>query len=242
MVLGALCFVRGARAQCPVLGAWCVLGAGCLVPGCFAVARRSRDASEGGRSRRMIGRVFDRRATSLKPALRNADGIPVHTNGSGVRAIVGSTGYPSTISAPCFIAISAAARRRPAETPRWRYGRATNRQEIDQTGCSSTSSTPVNAPAPGNPRAGRRRTIRSVRHGNTRAPRVCGPFPRSVSALAGSLPPCPLPTRCARGATPCTSSRRKRRARRRASRRPPNVTPSQAGTSRSIRRGCPACG
>ncbi len=43
-------------------------------------------------SKRMMGRVFDRRRTSVNPAARKADGTPVHTKGSGVFSIVGSTG------------------------------------------------------------------------------------------------------------------------------------------------------
>src|SRR5262245_22731379 len=40
----------------------------------------------------MSGRLEERRATSLKPALRKADPIPVQANTSGIGSFLGSTG------------------------------------------------------------------------------------------------------------------------------------------------------
>jgi hypothetical protein len=40
----------------------------------------------------MIGRVADLLATSLNPAFRNADAVPVQIKGSGARSLDGSTG------------------------------------------------------------------------------------------------------------------------------------------------------
>jgi len=44
----------------------------------------------------MIGRVGERRSISVKPALRNAEEIPVHANVGGMSlSDLGSTGYIS---------------------------------------------------------------------------------------------------------------------------------------------------
>jgi hypothetical protein len=86
----------------------------------------------------MIGRVRDRRAAMRNPARVNADGTPVHRNGSGVLAMVGEVGYPSTVLAPRRAAMWAAAAMSRAEIPRRRWGFCTKRQEIDHTGRSST--------------------------------------------------------------------------------------------------------
>lgn len=48
----------------------------------------------------MIGRAFDRRATSWNPAARNVAGNPTQANGAGTLSAYGSIGYPSTILAP----------------------------------------------------------------------------------------------------------------------------------------------
>ena len=68
-------------------------------------------------SNRIMGRVADLLNTSRNPAFRKAEGIPVQTNGSGVRVMVGTTGYPSTIAAPCLPANSTAARIMRTEFP-----------------------------------------------------------------------------------------------------------------------------
>ena len=43
----------------------------------------------------MIGRVRERRATSVNPALRNAEARPVQANVAGIVGLYGSTGYAS---------------------------------------------------------------------------------------------------------------------------------------------------
>ena len=51
----------------------------------------------------MIGRVALRRATSLKPAFRNAEASPVQAKADGNGDGPGSIGYPSTTHPPrCF--------------------------------------------------------------------------------------------------------------------------------------------
>jgi hypothetical protein len=40
----------------------------------------------------MIGRAFDRRAASLKPALVNAANVPVQANAAGMLLVYGTTG------------------------------------------------------------------------------------------------------------------------------------------------------
>ena len=50
------------------------------------------DPADGANSRRMIGRVGERRATSTKPAARKAAGSPVQAKASGNRGVFGTTG------------------------------------------------------------------------------------------------------------------------------------------------------
>src|SRR5436190_1028130 len=101
-------------------------------------SRFSTGKNDQPHMRRMIGRAGDRRATSTKPARSNADARPVHANAAGIVSEYGTYGYASTAVAPCFAAKFTAASISFTDTPRRRYGFATNRHEIDHTGVSST--------------------------------------------------------------------------------------------------------
>jgi len=66
----------------------------------------------------MIGRVGERRITSLNPARMNAMGMPVQAKAGSISLTdLGSTGYPSTNSAPFDLAYSLATRKSSVETP-----------------------------------------------------------------------------------------------------------------------------
>jgi hypothetical protein len=86
----------------------------------------------------MIGRNGERRAHSMNPALRNADAIPVQTKTSGIFPARISCGYPSRTRAPRRAACAATASSSAVLNPRRRNGRATKKQETDQTSRSST--------------------------------------------------------------------------------------------------------
>src|SRR5262245_46455463 len=86
----------------------------------------------------MMGRPGARRATSLKPALRKAEAIPVQAKTSGIGSFLGSTGYPSIHFAPSFRARATAAFNNSTLTPARRNGFAMKKHVTDHTGRSST--------------------------------------------------------------------------------------------------------